>query len=484
MPSCPQAPPEGALLNGCYRNLRNTTALLPRILYVVDTNAPKEMNMAEVHPFRGILYNPESIANMADVVAPPYDVISPREQDAFYNQHPNNVVRLILGKARAGDTGTSDIHARAAAYFEQWMAEKILTRDDTPAFYLTSVTFSVGAQRATRYGIIGGVRLEPFDKGVVLPHERTFSKVKTERLQLMQACHTNFSPVFGLYNDEAGILDRLIKFSGNQTPDLDFIDRQDLGHKMWRIVDPEMVQLVTSAFSEQCIYIADGHHRYETALNYRDWVKQKTQHFDTHHPANFIMMSLSSMQDPGLVILPAHRLLKDVRIADMDALLKKIGTCFEVLTFSTDSGLKDAMRVFDSAMADNVHRKAIGMYGNHEKALNILLLKEGVMEELFAGDVPEALRDLDVTVLTRLLMMEILGFDQNRLDDATVIGYATTTQAAVQAVEDREAELAFILNPTKIEQVQRVARHGLIMPRKSTYFYPKVGSGIVFNLLR
>jgi uncharacterized protein (DUF1015 family) len=450
----------------------------------VDTNAPKEIAMAEVHPFRGILYNPEFIADMADVVAPPYDVISPREQDAFYNQHVNNVIRLILGKAQPGDTGPSDTHARAAAYFWQWMEEKILVQDDIPALYFTSVTFSVGALRITRHGIIGWVRLEPFDKGVVLPHERTFSKVKTERLQLMQACHTNFSPVFGLYDDENGILEQLIKFSRRHCPDLDFVDGQAFGHKMWRIVDQAMQQRIASAFRDQCIYIADGHHRYETALNYRDWVKQSTPDFDAHHPANYIMMSLSSMQDPGLVILPAHRLLKDVRIGNMDVLLDKIGTYFEILTFSTESGLNEAMQVFDSAMADHAHRKAVGMYGNQNKGLYILLLKDGVMEELFAGDVPEALRDLDVTVLTRLLMMEILGFDQNRLDDATVIGYATTTQAAIQAVEEGQAELAFILNPTKIEQVQKVARHCLIMPRKSTYFYPKVGSGMVFNSLR
>lgn len=440
--------------------------------------------MAEVHPFRGILYNPEHIADMADVVAPPYDVISPREQDAFYNQHANNVVRLILGKAEPGDTGPSDIHARAAGYFGNWMETKILSRDDAPAFYFTSVTFPVGGRRITRYGIIGRVRLEPFDKGVVLPHERTFSKIKTERLQLMQACHTNFSPIFGLYADEKGILNQLIQVSEDQAPDLDFIDRQEFGHKMWRIVDPGMQQKITSAFNDQCVYIADGHHRYETALNYRDWVQQVTPDFDEHHPANFIMMSLSSLQDPGLVILPAHRLLKDVRVDEMGSLLDKIGMHFEILTFPAESGLKAAMRVFDNAMADNVHRKAIGMYNNRQKSLSILLLKDGIMEELFANDVPEALRDLDVTVLTRLLMMEILGFDQKRLDDATVIGYATTTQDAVQAVEEGQAELAFILNPTRIEQVQKVARHGLIMPRKSTYFYPKVGSGLVFNLLR
>jgi uncharacterized protein (DUF1015 family) len=442
------------------------------------------MNMAEVYPFRGILYNPEQISDMADVVAPPYDVISPREQDVFYQQHDNNVIRLILGKSQPGDKGPSDIHVRAAAYFGNWMASKILLQDDAPAFYFTSVTFSVGDRRITRYGIIGRVRLEPFDKGVVLPHERTFSKIKSERLQLMQACHTNFSPIFGLYADENGVLDQLVKVSGNQVPDMAFNDRQAFGHKLWRIVDPGLQHQISSAFSDQCIYIADGHHRYETALNYRDWVKQTTPDFDERHPANFIMMSLSSLQDPGLVILPAHRLLKDVLTEDMDSLLDKIGRYFEILTFPTESGLEAAMRAFDSSMADHAHCKAIGLYGRQKKALMILLLKDGVMEELFAGEVPEALCDLDVTVLTRLLMMEILGFDQERLDDATRIGYATTTQAAVQSVEDGQAELAFILNPTRIEQVQKVARNCLIMPRKSTYFYPKVGSGLVFNALR
>ncbi len=439
--------------------------------------------MAEVHPFKGVLYNPTHIADMADVVTPPYDVISPGEQEAFYDQHANNVVRLILGKAHPGDTGPSDIHARAADYFRKWMETKILSQDDVPAFYFTSVTFSVGNERVTRFGIIGRVRLEPFDSGVVLPHERTFSKIKTERLQLMQACHTNFSPIFGLYSDEKGILKQLIEVSEKLVPDLDFTDKQQLEHKMWRIVDREILQQVMSSFKDQCIYIADGHHRYETALNYRDWVSQVAPDFDENHPANFVMMSLSSLQDPGLVILPAHRLLKDVRIEQTHSLLQRIKKYFDILSFPTESGLEEAMRAFDDAMTAHAHRKAIGMFGDQQNVLRILLLKDGIMEQLFADDVPEALRDLDVTVLTRLLMMEILGFDQQRLDDATVIGYATTTRAAVEAVEEGRAGLAFILNPTKIEQVQKVARHCLIMPRKSTYFYPKVGSGVVFNLL-
>ncbi len=252
--------------------------------------------MAEVYPFRGILYNPEYISDMADVVAPPYDVIASGEQEEFYQRHANNVIRLILGKAQSGDAGPGDVHNRAAGYFQNWMEKQVLVRDNVPAFYLTTVSFTMGGQRITRNGVIGCVRLEPFEKGIVLPHERTFSKVKIERLQLMQACHTNFSPIFGLYADSNGILKCLTEVGRSQTPDFDFVDHQGLGHKLWRITDKDIQAHITSSLKDQCIYIADGHHRYETALNYRNWVQQNTPGFEENHPANFVMMSLSSMK--------------------------------------------------------------------------------------------------------------------------------------------------------------------------------------------
>ncbi len=177
--------------------------------------------MAEVVPFKGVLYNPDIVPNMADVVAPPYDVISPKEQEGFYQRHPKNVIRLILGKPKATDQGQADIHLRSAEYFKQWLSENILIRDQRPAFYLTSVTFPVGDREVTRFGVIGNVRLEPFDRGIVLPHERTFSKVKSERLKLMQACHANFSPIFGLYTDGNGILAQLKTHSAYQSPDME-----------------------------------------------------------------------------------------------------------------------------------------------------------------------------------------------------------------------------------------------------------------------
>lgn len=439
--------------------------------------------MADFSPFKGVLYNPEIITDIADVIAPPYDVISPAEQAAFHARHPNNVIRLILGQSEPGDSGTSDVHDRAAGYFTQWMNDTILIQDANQAFYLTAVDFDLEGKTVTRYGIIGRVRLEPFEKGIVLPHERTFSKVKSERLQLMQVCHSNFSPIFGLYPDGNGMLAALRDAAGLKKPEMETKDHKGLNHRMWRITDPDMQAAISLALKEQHIYIADGHHRYETALDYRDWVARTQAGFDADHPANFVMMSLSSLQDPGMVIFPAHRLIKDVPAEQATRMINKAADYFQIYEFSLKPDADAAFVQLESAMEANTHRNAVGVYIRNRDALIMLVLRDGVMDTLFSDEMEAPLRDLDVSVLTRLLMMDLLGFDQARLDDATKIRYATTVPDAVAAVRENRADMAFILNPTRIEQVQRVAEQGLIMPRKSTYFYPKVGSGLVFNLL-
>ena len=439
--------------------------------------------MAEVVPFKGVLYNPEVIDDMADVTAPPYDVISPKEQDGFYRRHPNNMVRLVLGQAEAGDKDQSDIHARAAGYFRRWLEQKVLVQDAVPAFYLTRVIFSVELETKSRLGLIGCVRLEPFEKGIVLPHERTFSKVKSERLKLMQACHSNFSPIFGLYSGSTDVLAGLEEIARSQSPDMDLTDDKGSRHTLWRIIDGDTQSYIQAALAGQSIYIADGHHRYETALDYREWVKANDSQFDANHPANFVMMSLSSLKDPGMVILPAHRLIKDVSATQTGAMLSKAGAYFEIQSFCVQNRMAAALAQLDAALAENRGQNAIGMSLKDQPALYVLVLKNGVMGNLFGDEMAASLLDLDVSVLTRLVMTELLGFDQARLDDASKISYATTSRAAVTAVQEGGADMAFILNPTKIGQVQRVAEAGLIMPRKSTYFFPKVISGQVMNLL-
>lgn len=439
--------------------------------------------MAEVKPFRGVLYNTKQIDDLSEVIAPPYDVISSDYQDDLYQRHPNNVIRLILGKSEPEDTDTNDLHKRSANYFKQWLADDILVYDTAEAIYLTSVEFSVEDRRVTRYGIIGLIRLEPFDKGVVLPHERTFSKIKSERLNLMKHSRANFCSIFGLYSDNEGILDRMKDTVSSKTADIDILDDQGTRHKIWRLTDDQSVEDIQTALARKTIYIADGHHRYETALNYRQWLKETDPQFNDRHPANYVMMSLSSLEDPGMVIFPAHRLIKDVPKQAMASLISKLKDFFNIQSISKNQGVPLALLKADAALAANKHRNAFIMCMKDDRAIHVLVLKDGVMQERYGSQLPEPLLDLDVTVLTRLIMMDLLGFDKARLDDATKISYQTTTQDAADAVMDGKADIAFVLNPTRIEQVQRVAEHGLIMPRKSTYFYPKIISGQVMNTL-
>ncbi len=439
--------------------------------------------MAEVKPFKGVLYNTKHIVDLAKVIAPPYDVISTGYQNDLYQRHPNNIIRLILGKKEPEDTDTEDLHQRSADHFKQWLADDILVHDSTEAFYLTSVEFSVEDRRVTRHGIIGLVRLEPFDKGVVLPHERTFSKVKSERLSLMKHSRANFCSIFGLYSDNEGILDRMKASVDSQTADIDIADDQGVRHRLWRLTEGRSISDIQTALAGKTIYIADGHHRYETALNYRQWLKENDSEFNDHHPANYVMMSLSSLEDPGMVIFPAHRLIKEVPEQDRASLIPKLSRFFDVQSISMNQGADMALLKADTALAANKHRNALVLYMKEDNDIHVLVLKDGVMQERYGNELPEPLLDLDVTVLTHLIMMDLLGFDKTRLDDATTISYRTTSQDAVDTVADGKADVAFILNPTRIEQVQRVAEHGLIMPRKSTYFYPKIISGQVMNIL-
>lgn len=440
--------------------------------------------MASVSPLKGVMYNTQKIGSLRDVVTPPFDVISPRDQEAFYARHPNNIVRVILGKTHPGDSAGNNPHTRAAAYFNTWLTDGTLVRDDRPALYLTVMEFAHGGRSITRYGLIARVGLEPFEKGIVLPHERTFSGVKTERLNLMRASHANFSPIFGLYPDGGGLLELLRAAVADQAPILEFTEHSGFRHRLWRITAAATHRRVTERFAGKKIFIADGHHRYETALNYRDWVAARTPDFTAAHPANHVLMYLCSMTDPGLIILPAHRLLKAIPAADLAALPDRAAPYFDVRTFAFEGDRRaDALTACLEALAAQADRKAIAAFAREGRAFHLYTLKPNVMTERFGQELPATLRDIDVTVLTRLILMELLGFDPARLDNEKLIGYTTDPGEAVEAVSAGAYDAAFILNPTKIEQVRNIAEAGLIMPRKATYFYPKVVTGLVMNLL-
>lgn len=439
--------------------------------------------MAQITPFKGILYNPDKIHDLSKIVTPPFDVISEEDQCHFHDCHPQNIIRLILGMHSECDTDKDNRYTRAAGCFNQWLSEDILIQDSAPAFYLTSVEFPSGDKMFTRFGLVALVRLEPFEKGVVLPHERTFSNVKSERLELMKSCHANFSPIFSLYSDHENILSSLKDSIAEKTPDMDFTDNKGHQHKLWRITDTTVHTSVSEAMEGKNIFIADGHHRYETALNYKNWLSANTPDFSEDHPANYVMMYLSSMEDPGMIILPAHRMMTEIPDSALDTFIQKAGDYFDIMTipFGKNGHGQDK---FLSALKSNSDQHTIGVSMKNSQELYLLTLKPNVMDQLFGDEIPDSLKNIDVTVLTRLIFMEILGFDQARLDNEKLIAYSSIAEDAIDAVVQGKFDISFILNPTRIEQVQEIARKNLVMPRKATYFYPKVIVGQVMNLLK
>ena len=440
--------------------------------------------MAKIIPFRGIFYNPDKIHNLAKVITPPYDIISEQDQYNFYKQSPYNIIRLDMGKSTKKDRDTNTWQTRAANLLNRWLSEKILARDTSPAFYLTTVDFTLENKKVTRYGLIALVGLEPFNKGIILPHEKTFSRVSAERFELIKACHANFSPIFSLYSDQNIILNSLKDAVCSKKPDISFIDKQEMKHGLWRITDNSVHRYVADAMQEKSIFIADGHHRYETALNYKNRISSTAPDFNDDHPANYVMMYLCSMEDPGLVILPAHRMLTAINDSALASFIQKAGNYFYIKRMPFENkGMEKAQANFISALKSNGLKNMIGAFMKTRPEFYLLTLKPNVMKHVTGDNIPDPLKNLDVTVLTHLILMEILGFDQSMLDNEKLIAYSSSEEKAIQEVASGRCDITFILNPTKINQVREVAEHGLIMPRKSTYFYPKVITGQVINRL-
>lgn len=442
--------------------------------------------MAEVLPFKGILYNPAKVNRLANVITPPFDVISSREQDRFYESSPFNMIRLIRGKLTAYDTRGHNPHSRAADYMAKWLADGIFVQDNEPAFYLTTLDFEADRKNYRRYGLIALVQLSPYDDGIILPHERTFTNVKSERLELMKACHANFCPIFSMVPDDDGTMfDVMQQLTERTEPDVAFTAKDSCRHKLWRIVDRKIVLNLSHTIRSRNLYIADGHHRYETALNYCNWMHEMNSDLSVEHPANFVMMYLSSMADPGLIIRPAHRLLKEVPQSAVDQLLERARPLFVVEKYSfREDKRNDALPQFVDKLQGHGERSSIGMYMKGRNTFYRLTLDEtDSLEEIIGPELSGPLQQLDVMILTRLLFVEYLKFDQARLDNENLIAYTTNAQEAVTRVSRGDFDVCFLLNPTTVGQVRSVADGGLVMPRKATYFYPKVTTGLVINRL-
>jgi len=441
--------------------------------------------MPVVAPFRALRYNPDKVTSLTDVVTPPYDVISLQQQEAFYAADPHNIIRIELNKKRDSDREGDNRYSRSAEHFARWQEQEVLIREDVPCFYLAETTYrdAEGNQKVRR-GFFTLLRVTDPHERKVLPHEKTFTAHKEDRFQLTKAVQANISPIFALYPDELNEVMSVLDQAKEPEPINDFIDPMGLPQKLYRVTDPQACQRVEELMSDKVIFIADGHHRYETALNYRNYMRQLHPEAGPEASFNYTLTYLCSMSDPGLTIFACHRMVPRLDGFGAQDFLALAKPYFEVREMPLNGDLEAAKAEITAALAElDEKRNSMGMVSHDSDKAYLLTLKPGVMDNAISPDMEGPLSRLDVVILTHLVLEKILGLDNTARDQEHTIRYVADMIQVLDEVKSGRAHLAFLLNPTKVEQVQDVAKAGLIMPRKATYFYPKVLTGLVINPL-
>ncbi len=434
--------------------------------------------MAIIAPFRGLRYNQDLIKNLRDVVTPPWDVISSEEQDAYYQRHPYNIIRLILGKTLPQDNEKQNRYTRAAEFFKNWQREGIFVKDDQPSLYIHHIEYVVKGHMKKRCGFISLVKLEDLGEGTIRPHEMMYSSARLDRLRLIEMCHANFSPVFSLYSDLQDGVMGMLESGINSEPLIEFEDSFHIKHKLWAVRKKTIVNEVVLAMNNKSLLIADGHHRYKAALDYRNNLRAGYPHLKETGLFNYVMMYLCNLYNPGLTILPAHRLLSNSVNFGLEDFLKRIRGNFVVKPYKFDKDNKLGVIQHFSEDLEKMNL-SFGMYARGDSCYYILSPREKVMEN--APNIELDFRDLDVAVFTHLILERILDLNPKDMDDQGLIKYTPDIDEAIKLVDNGDIKVAFLLNPTKVEHVQRIASKGLIMPHKSTYFYPKVMVGLVIH---
>lgn len=420
--------------------------------------------MAEIAPFRGVLYDTARV-DASRVLAPPYDVIDDADRARLAELDPHNCVRLILPDGE-GDAK----YPVAAAALEAWMGEGVLAQDDRPALYRYNQVFTspeLGPDPVTRRGFIAAVRLHRFDERVILPHERTLKGPKIDRLKLMTACEAHFSQIFTLYSDPACAVDEVFAPFEARDPVIDGTTADGTQHLLWRVDDEAAIARVAQLLAAESLYIADGHHRYETMLALRDQLGER---------AAFGTLFLANMSDPGLVVLPIHRLVHSVAGFSAAQIKAAAAEWFEVR--EVPGAAADADRVRGALADAGARGPTFAMVVPGSRDATLLTVKPGV-----ALDGPPSLATLDVSYLHTLVLERLLGIDRAALEAQTNITYVKDTQKTLDLLAAGEGQCAFLMNSTRAEQVRDVADAGECMPQKSTFFYPKIASGIVIRVL-
>jgi len=439
--------------------------------------------MADIRPFRGLHYNPGRIQELGSVVTQPYDKISTEMQARYYAASPYNLVRVIRGLTHAGDDPQNNIYVRASRCFRDWIGDGILVSDSKPAIYPYEQEYEVPGRpgsKKVRRGFVALCRLEDYSARVVHPHEQTLSGPKTDRLELLKVTRAHFGQIFVLYSDPAGLVESLV---AERTPDQPWeqvTDEYETLHTVRRITECEAINQIVAAMADKKLVIADGHHRYETALAYRDYCRSRAA---SDEPADYVMMTFVRMETEGLTILPTHRLVHGLPAFDWSNFLDQARSIFEVKEFPAQDKADGWTSLFLESLAPaGLERPAFGAYAGRGK-LALLRLRSDFDLENALQDLPAPVRRLDVILLHRLILERILGIDPQAVREERNLTYHREFPAAAGAVARGEAQLCLLLNPTPVEAVRDIALAGLTLPQKSTDFYPKLLTGLAIYWL-
>jgi uncharacterized protein (DUF1015 family) len=449
--------------------------------------------MVKIAPFRGVVYGADELERDGGLLlSPPYDVLSPARRDEYLDSHPHNFLHLDLGRVRPDDPSPMAWHARSAELMGQWLSQGVLVRRDKPSILLMDTEWShpVTGRRMTRHGLVCLMRLEEVAKSSkVRLHEKTFSFHKEERLDLMTLTRAHLSPVFGFFPDpDASMLRSMYDLARNY-PDIQVAEPGGLSHQAFFIQDGDSLESLAAKLAPITVYIADGHHRYETALKFRERILAEVA-LNSQRPApnsaiDYVLIYLCPMSDPGLCVLPTHRVLSCLSLTD-EEILKSLERFCEIKSFAFNGG--DLQAKADLAKKLQEDRKkgltVFGMFLKGWRRYHFIKVKEKVKESIaLAGPEEADLNSLDVSILTNLILKKALGLTEADLDNPDCISYVYTIEQATEAVNQSDHRAAFILNPTGLDEILKITEGGRLMPRKSTYFYPKVSNGLVFNLV-
>jgi uncharacterized protein (DUF1015 family) len=438
------------------------------------------MTMAEVLPFRAVHYNPNLISALNTVVTQPYDKISPEMQARYYELAPHNLVRIIRGRHLADDGPQENTYLRAGRHFTEWMDDRIMVSEAEPALYPYYQEYTLpGRPAATleRRGFVALLRLEDYSAGVVHRHEETLSGPRRDRLELLKATRAHFGQIFMLYGDPEGSIETALNAHGRDPVWQQLEDEYGTLHSMWQVTDPLTIEQATEAMVDRPLVIADGHHRYETALAYRDLCRAEAA---SDERAEYVMATFVRMESPGLTILPTHRVVHSLTSFDWQQFVAGARALFDWEDVPSRGG---DWRPFAERLAQaGLERPALGVYAQHGRLALLRLSKKADLARLIP-DLPPSLRGLDVVILHRLLLEEVLGVSRQAVREERNLRYVRELEVATAEVDQSKAQLCFLMNPTPIAAVRENALAGIPMPQKSTDFYPKLLSGLTIYWL-